>query len=561
MRLRCRRAPLESALCLVALVGVVPGLAQLELGGGADGWDQSRWNVQVDGVMGGKSSGRIEYSNSTMVFSGNINLDGGGFSTARTRYTDDLDLSGYAGIVVELESEIYGSEKGAPLGLHVQFGDSSWYSFAAAIAVPFSAGPEREPCKIFIPMAGFDRASVMGSVCSTCRLKTKEIDELEVSVLFQEGPFEIRVRSITAVLTTPSELLPSTPSVAMTAQGVSSLISDTIAMGAALYDKRYRELCAAIYVATARQIVASMGPSQALRSLACVGLQQAASSSSKPTQAWVLRKAFDAILADIAGSARKADSAYPASIRGSWLLEPGVGSEDCDDLEESLMPDKASPAPSPAPAAAIDGFLGPFVGMGISGYNDLGSSKVSSPQACADKCQRDSRCRSFDYGARNGDRERVKGECWLSTANRESAGAAYRAWSLYDYYERSSDGGLGTSAPRGNELRAPAGTEDGDNVQEDGPAKIPGEDDTSGPVFWVILAGVLVLGLLLGAGAVLVCRRQRMSKEAPGEAKTTDASVWATGTAVDTGNGDPTTVVIGQPVSTGVQPAGAKGHE
>mmetsp|Transcript_120303 Transcript_120303/g.291939 ORF Transcript_120303/g.291939 Transcript_120303/m.291939 type:complete len:113 (+) Transcript_120303:153-491(+) len=70
--------------------------------------------------------------------------------------------------------------------------------------------------------------------------------------------------------------------------------------------------------------------------------------------------------------------------------------------------------------------------MGISGYNDLGQFVVRSAAECADRCLGVPRCRSFDHGAR----ENVEGECWLSTASRESAGSAYTSWTNYDYYER-----------------------------------------------------------------------------------------------------------------------------
>merc|ERR1719491_776613 len=89
-----------------------------------------------------------------------------------------------------------------------------------------------------------------------------------------------------------------------------------------------------------------------------------------------------------------------------------------------------------SPAGALtDNFKGPFEAMGISGHNDLGASKVSTAEECAVKCRKLSNCRSFDLGVRG----KVAGECWLSTANRASAGSAYTAWALYDYYERTTD--------------------------------------------------------------------------------------------------------------------------
>merc|ERR1712083_221746 len=90
--------------------------------------------------------------------------------------------------------------------------------------------------------------------------------------------------------------------------------------------------------------------------------------------------------------------------------------------------------PSSTFSGVVDGFEGPFSGMGISGYNDLGKHMVGGPAECADLCLDTALCSSFDYGARGN----VEGECWLSTADRNSAGSAYTEWVYYDYYEMVS---------------------------------------------------------------------------------------------------------------------------
>jgi len=78
-------------------------------------------------------------------------------------------------------------------------------------------------------------------------------------------------------------------------------------------------------------------------------------------------------------------------------------------------------------------FLGPFEGHGISGHNDLDNRVGTTSQECAELCAAHAHCQSFDYGARG----MVSGECWLSTANRGTAGHAYTGhWHLYDYYEK-----------------------------------------------------------------------------------------------------------------------------
>eukprot|EP00441_Pelagodinium_beii_P047774 CAMPEP_0197621894 /NCGR_PEP_ID=MMETSP1338-20131121/2323_1 /TAXON_ID=43686 ORGANISM="Pelagodinium beii, Strain RCC1491" /NCGR_SAMPLE_ID=MMETSP1338 /ASSEMBLY_ACC=CAM_ASM_000754 /LENGTH=643 /DNA_ID=CAMNT_0043191467 /DNA_START=16 /DNA_END=1947 /DNA_ORIENTATION=- len=418
------------ALLLGLIASPALGQAQVELGGGSNGWDQQGWYVQVDGVMGGKSTGDLAFSDSNLIFSGTINLQGGGFSSVRRSLAGNNDLSNHAGILIELESEILSSVQ-APLGLHLQLGDSkSTYGYSAAFAVPFSS-PERELSRIFIPMDGFDRADRMGFVCSSCRLDTSSVNEVDVYVLFQEGAFEVRLRSITAIAEKPSfEFLASTPEVSMTSTDVSGLITKTIASGGSLWDKGYPELCIAIYETTARQILASTGSSLALRSLACVGLREASIAASKNDKGWILRKAFDAVLADLSGQARTADSGYPSAVQGAWLPAPGESS-DCSSLNESV----GTAADLSVDESIGSSFEGPFEGKGISGYNDLGQYFVDNPSECAEKCRQLSQCRSFDYGAR----EKVSGECWLSTANRASAGAAYTTWTLYDYYERSSD--------------------------------------------------------------------------------------------------------------------------
>lgn len=543
--------------CLASMLVAASGQAQLQLGGGADGWEEGQWYVQVDGVMGGKSSGNVEYSNGTMVFSGSINLDGGGFSSVRKRKGESMDFSSYAGLVVELESEILGSsERGAPLGLHVELGDSSWFGFSAAVAVPFSQGPEREPSRIFIPMDGFDRADVRGFACSLCKLNTKKVDEVSVYVLFQSGPFDVRVRGITAVPVKPVEPLPSTPSVNLTSAAVSSLISETIVSGGALYDKDYKELCAAIYATTARQILAATGPSLSLRSLACVGLRQAAAApTSKAVQAWSLRKTFDAIRADLDGTGRIPDSRYPASVRGPWLPEPGVGADSCDDLEASNEPATpvlaTAPASNAQPASSVEGILGPFVGMGISGYNDFGRASASSAAACTAKCLQEPKCRSVDYGARGN----VAGECWLSTADRASVGAAYRAWDLYDYYERDSSMS-GLTASGGDQVSGASSEDTSDDKnflmgsaapnrsRKDDPKR--SQNDDLNTMFWVVMAVVLVLGAASGAGAFLVCKRRNSPKHFTGNKMDSfdNASITAMGSTLS----DPTVVVVGQPV-------------
>jgi len=409
--------------CLLASVA-----ADLRLDGGASGWDEQAWRVQVDGVMGGRSTGALRFRDGALVFTGTINLVGGGFSSVRRTMTP-RDLSAYAGVLVEMETQQFVANQ-APLGIHLQLHDSSSsWSFAAAFAVPVSQ-TTAETASVFLPLAAFDRGSRSGWSCTACSLDVTTINGADVYVLFQEGFFQVRLRSITAV---QQSQVPAMPTVKISSTNVvKAHVTATINSGASLYDKGYRELCIAIYASTLKTLVASQGASEAVKGVACAGLRAEQStraaglSTTKQERAWQLRHTLDALLADLgAGNSRQA-----------WLPTVQAAAKGLEACQAAIQGPVGSAPPvsitQNSSVTALPSFLGPFSGMGISGYNDLGQFKVSNAAECASRCLALPRCRSFDHGARG----ELKGECWLSTANRASAGSAYTSWPKYDYYER-----------------------------------------------------------------------------------------------------------------------------
>jgi len=69
-----------------------PGCVRLTgFAGEANG---DRWRMLNDNVMGGRSRGEVNFVNGTMMFSGFINTDGGGFSSVRYR----LDAGALEGV-------------------------------------------------------------------------------------------------------------------------------------------------------------------------------------------------------------------------------------------------------------------------------------------------------------------------------------------------------------------------------------------------------------------------------------------------------------------------------
>ncbi len=304
---------LGAAMAALPAVGANDGVLHID-GGSESGWEDG-WYVQVDGVMGGKSSGKMEFlqDNSVMKFTGDINLDGGGFSSVRRRVS--LDLSDYAGVVVTLEADrrSVGEVSLPPIGLELQFDDrSSRYDFSSAFSVPLSSDDGDGPVvsSVYLPIESFDRGTFIGFVCrDNCQFDPSKINGISVYVLFQKGIFDVRLRSIEAVKEPRSFPLPKFD-VIESKDDVIALIQSTITAGGGLYDKGYTELCIAMYWSVLNTILSSDTGvvSDAIQAVLCAGLQQVETQTNerdnKENIAWTLRHAMDALIADLQGFSR-----------------------------------------------------------------------------------------------------------------------------------------------------------------------------------------------------------------------------------------------------------------
>ena len=65
-----------------------------------EGPDVAQWDVENDGVMGGRSEGFVEVADGTLVFTGEVVTEGGGFTSIRA--ARQVDLSGYDGIALRV---------------------------------------------------------------------------------------------------------------------------------------------------------------------------------------------------------------------------------------------------------------------------------------------------------------------------------------------------------------------------------------------------------------------------------------------------------------------------
>ena len=147
------------------------------------------WYVQNDNVMGGKSEGGFNISSGQLIFSGNTNTDGGGFSSIRSKPLN-LDLSAYDGIRVKVEADgrryTWGMQTNALWrGRRVGY----WADFDT------TAG---ETEVIDIPFADFF-PQYRGFKLDGPELNIRQISEF---ALYQydktDGPFELRLISVQA---------------------------------------------------------------------------------------------------------------------------------------------------------------------------------------------------------------------------------------------------------------------------------------------------------------------------------------------------------------------------
>jgi len=296
--------------------------------------------------MGGKSQGYVSYStdpNDTMTFYGTINTNGGGFANVGLRFSPPLDLTPYAGIVVEMEADGWSGVGGGPssnngekpFGFHLQLGDNGWYGFSSAFAVPLAREDGMRTTGVYLPLASFNRGTRMGWQCTSCKLDTTQINEMEIYALFQEGSFRIDVKSITAV-TDPKSF--GSPSITFRPGDVEALIEATIASGSK------GEICVAIYWSTLNTILEAVGISDAIKGVACAGVQRVDPYGDTVENALNLRSTLDAVLADVKGVQRNENSpAWLPSSNGFGVLEEGC---------RGYTSIHKSPEPTPSPVGA-----------------------------------------------------------------------------------------------------------------------------------------------------------------------------------------------------------------
>merc|ERR1719238_626643 len=109
--------------------------------------------------------------------------------------------------------------------------------------------------QVYLPFANFGSEGFRS--CASCEMDWARAREVKLYMLFQNGPYHLRVHSIVAV-TAPPEA-PSVTVMTMNTVDVQALLRATIQHGALVYDQVYHGVCDAMYTSAMESVVAARG--------------------------------------------------------------------------------------------------------------------------------------------------------------------------------------------------------------------------------------------------------------------------------------------------------------
>ena len=185
----CRGISLAAMLCAPLFASESDILETLPLTSFSADKNEFGWYVQNDNVMGGRSEGGFNISSGQLIFAGNTNTNGGGFSSIRTQPLK-FDLSGYTGIRVTVKAD----------GRRYTWGmqtDARWRGRRVNYWADFDTIPN-ETSVIDIPFGSFF-PQFRGFKLDGPELNITKINEF---ALYQydktDGPFELSLISVEA---------------------------------------------------------------------------------------------------------------------------------------------------------------------------------------------------------------------------------------------------------------------------------------------------------------------------------------------------------------------------
>ena len=143
------------------------------------------WETIVDGVMGGKSEGKVTLKKETLLFTGNISFqNNGGFSSLRNKY-GKYDLSGYQ------EVEIRYRNLGQAFNMTLETSEYWFQPYFKKLL----GGEENDWSTLNIPLDEFQKTQVgrKHSDKATKEDLSKVIRFGFINAGKKEGPFELEI--------------------------------------------------------------------------------------------------------------------------------------------------------------------------------------------------------------------------------------------------------------------------------------------------------------------------------------------------------------------------------
>ncbi|MEL6771672.1 MAG: CIA30 family protein [Bacteroidota bacterium] len=151
----------------------------------------AQWIIVNDNVMGGRSVGGPTFTDSTVVFAGETNTRGGGFSSIRTR-PGDYDLGAFDGIEIRFRAD------GRTYEFEMYTGERAGGYLPVVYRAPFEAQTDGTWETVRIPFTAFT-ASGFGRPLPDYTLDPSRGRYVGLFVYDgQDGPFHLEVDRIAA---------------------------------------------------------------------------------------------------------------------------------------------------------------------------------------------------------------------------------------------------------------------------------------------------------------------------------------------------------------------------
>ena len=143
----------------------------------------SDWTVQNDGVMGGDSQGSVSVDGGTLVFTGTVVTEGGGFTSALAER--DADLSAYSGLALRV--------RGGGRTFEVEVDDGTRDGRGRQVSRRAPVATTADWRTVRVPWSAFE-SSVFGEPHDAAPLDPAAIQAFGFYIIDgQDGPFRLEV--------------------------------------------------------------------------------------------------------------------------------------------------------------------------------------------------------------------------------------------------------------------------------------------------------------------------------------------------------------------------------